>query len=372
MDGSTVYNSFFGRVPGALSGENDAVGYVTVTNGTPALKVKFSSTGLAVTGTLSATSTFTVTNGGAQFDNGQAINMKNASGTMRQALVMSNTNYCEVGGTADAGVKLYYGAGNLGATLNSSGNLGLGVTPSAWAAGWVAQQIGYSYALMQNTSAAQFYLMNNAYYDGSFKYKNTAVAGSYEHGSSGHIFKDAASGTANNAITFTQVLAVQKDKSLALQGATSQTGTGITFPATQSACSDANTLDDYEEGTWTPTISFGGASVGVTYTMQVGKYTKIGNVVNYTCYVELSAKGSSTGYARIGGLPFTASSSEDTVTAALRPLLISFADFPMANIAVSGTSIRLEEVTNAGTASDITNSDFVDTSRISVTGHYHT
>ena len=52
-------------------------------------------------------------------------------------------------------------------------------------------------------------------------------------------------------------------------------GHGITFPATQSASSDANTLDDYEEGTFTPTIS---GWTG-TYAVQVGNYTKIGNMV---------------------------------------------------------------------------------------------
>jgi hypothetical protein len=86
-------------------------------------------------------------------------------------------------------------------------------------------------------------------------------------------------------------------------------GAGITFPATQSASTDANTLDDYEEGTWTPVVTFGGNSVGQTYSTQVGNYTKIGRQVFGQCYVNLSNKGSSTGDAYITGLPFTASSS---------------------------------------------------------------
>jgi hypothetical protein len=55
----------------------------------------------------------------------------------------------------------------------------------------------------------------------------------------------------------------------------STSGAGITFPATQSASTDANTLDDYEEGTWTPTIA--GVS---TYTVQNGTYIKIGKYVH--------------------------------------------------------------------------------------------
>jgi hypothetical protein len=68
---------------------------------------------------------------------------------------------------------------------------------------------------------------------------------------------------------------------LALQGATSQSGTGIAFPATQSASSDANTLDDYEEGTWTPAISYQNATdnANATETAQTGHYTKIGRLV---------------------------------------------------------------------------------------------
>jgi hypothetical protein len=87
-------------------------------------------------------------------------------------------------------------------------------------------------------------------------------------------------------------------------GSTTATGTGITFPATQSASSDANTLDDYEEGTWTPTIILNGTSSGITYAFQTGRYTKVGNQVTIFMYIQLSNKGSSVGNLDIGGLPF--------------------------------------------------------------------
>ena len=80
---------------------------------------------------------------------------------------------------------------------------------------------------------------------------------------------------------------------------------GITFPATQVASVDANTLDDYEEGEWTPGISFSGASVGVTYAADnCGYYTKIGNVVTVSGVLSITSKGSSTGIALITGFPF--------------------------------------------------------------------
>lgn len=79
----------------------------------------------------------------------------------------------------------------------------------------------------------------------------------------------------------------------------------ITFPAAQSASADANTLDDYEEGTWTPAIAFGGAAVGVTYTAQTGYYLKVGSMVTAWARIDLSNKGSSTGSMTITGFPFT-------------------------------------------------------------------
>jgi hypothetical protein len=84
----------------------------------------------------------------------------------------------------------------------------------------------------------------------------------------------------------------------------SASGAGITFPATQSASTDANTLDDYEEGTWTPTVR-GTSTAGTgTYTVQVGTYTKIGRLVTVTVACVWSAT-TATGKVVIGILPFT-------------------------------------------------------------------
>jgi len=81
----------------------------------------------------------------------------------------------------------------------------------------------------------------------------------------------------------------------------------IAFPAAQNPSANANTLDDYEEGTWTPTLSFAGASTGITYgASTLGRYTKIGNLVTATGMLVLTSKGSASGPAQIGGLPFTA------------------------------------------------------------------
>ena len=80
-------------------------------------------------------------------------------------------------------------------------------------------------------------------------------------------------------------------------------GSGITFPATQSASSDANTLDDYEEGTWTPILAAGFTSP--TYSLQVGTYTRIGNVVTFSLRVQVSG-GTRAGSILRFTLPFVA------------------------------------------------------------------
>ena len=72
---------------------------------------------------------------------------------------------------------------------------------------------------------------------------------------------------------------------------------------------DANTLDDYEEGTFTPQIYVDSSHTGVTYSAATGVYTKIGNLV--TCFVVLglSSKGSASGNVTFRNLPFTISNS---------------------------------------------------------------
>lgn len=99
-------------------------------------------------------------------------------------------------------------------------------------------------------------------------------------------------------------LAINSSGALALRGAVSAPGVGITFPATQVPSSDANTLDDYEEGTWTPTI-YGSSTAGTgTYGYQNGIYTKVGNIVTFSCYVQVTSH-TGTGYVHLAGLPFS-------------------------------------------------------------------
>jgi hypothetical protein len=84
-------------------------------------------------------------------------------------------------------------------------------------------------------------------------------------------------------------------------------GGKINFPNTQQASSDANTLDDYEEGTWTPVITFvTPGDLAVTYSTQIGTYVKIGKMVHAQLVITTSVFTHTTaaGEFRITGLPF--------------------------------------------------------------------
>ncbi len=133
----------------------------------------------------------------------------------------------------------------------------------------------------------------------------------------------------------------------------------VAFPATQAASADANTLDDYEEGTWTPAVAFGGASVGITYTSRDGYYTKVGRSISLQARLLLSNKGSSTGAATVGGLPFAAAFN---VASTFLTSAIVVVSIPAAAISAGTSVMDLYEVTTLGAITTLTDADFGNTS----------
>jgi hypothetical protein len=142
-------------------------------------------------------------------------------------------------------------------------------------------------------------------------------------------------------------------------GSTSATGVGIAFPATQSASSDANTLDDYEEGSWTP--SLGGTA---TYSFQSGRYTKIGNSVFVQGALTVSSLGTGSA-STITGLPFASSSAQRVALGAMSYYgTIASATITMTPWVDNGTtSVQFvgnsASATSSGSVSPFTNSTFV-------------
>jgi hypothetical protein len=107
------------------------------------------------------------------------------------------------------------------------------------------------------------------------------------------------------------------DERMRMDGATlSLTGLqGIKFQATQSASSDANTLDDYEEGTWTPQAWQGSTQI-TSPSIAYGRYIKVGNVIWIGMYFfKPSGAPSASGQWQIRGLPFSVSAVQAGVNA---------------------------------------------------------
>jgi len=115
----------------------------------------------------------------------------------------------------------------------------------------------------------------------------------------------------------------------------------VKFPATQNPSSDVNTLDDYEEGTWTP--SLGG---NTTYTTQVGRYTKVGRLVHLEFNITVNVIG--TGSAGvITGLPFAAAV---TAAGAVAVFTSSAQSLVFASCYALSTSIQITGLAAAGTS----------------------
>jgi len=70
-----------------------------------------------------------------------------------------------------------------------------------------------------------------------------------------------------------------------------------------------NYLNHFEQGDWTPGISFGNADTDITYAARLGRFQRVGLTVHATASIVLSSKGTATGTARVTGLPYAAGST---------------------------------------------------------------
>jgi hypothetical protein len=188
-------------------------------------------------------------------------------------------------------------------TLDSSGNLLVGTTTASgklFSSSSSASQPALRAASTSATYADNVFAIdvdrntsNNTFYVMSY----------YNNGAAAHRFRIADSG------------AVATAGSISIGSAVPATsGIGVQFPATQSASSDANTLDDYEEGTFTPTLVGFSTAGTTTYATQTGLYTKIGRQVTYIVNLVVTAT-TGTGAALLGGFPFTFNSTVIPVAA---------------------------------------------------------
>jgi hypothetical protein len=172
--------------------------------------------------------------------------------------------------------------------IDSSGNLGLGVTPSAWASSYRAFDVSSTASLTGNTGGSAF-LVNNAYNDGSWKYKTstasigTQLFGANPNGSGGFAWFQAASGTAGNAISFTQAMTLDASGNL---------GVGTTSPVSKLHI-ESTSAESFQIGySSTKRARFGTTSSG---DLQIYAYDSAGVYRNILLAIDVGTSGGNVG-----------------------------------------------------------------------------
>jgi hypothetical protein len=170
-------------------------------------------------------------------------------------------------------------AASTKATLDSSGNLGLGVTPSAWSAG-KAIQVGEVAVSLWGISGNTV-LGNNSYFSSGDKYATTSGASQYAQFNGKHIWYTAPSGTAGNAISFTQAMTLAASGGLSI-GTTSDAGAknllldaGGKLAGNSPSGGTSSTIELYNSSTGSMNLATGFSSASITFATQSTERARI-------------------------------------------------------------------------------------------------
>jgi len=288
-----------------------------------------------------------------------------ASGTTKK---ISVNNILGASGTATLASATITGAATVGTTLGVTGastltgNVAVGTTSSPWSSTFKAVNVSTYAAFGGNNDDKLTLIANNFYNDGTGKFIGNGYASTYDQYQGTHRWQVSTTSNASGAgaaATLTRVMTADVSGNLLIgvtsanaNGGVLQLKSGITFPATQVAASDANTLDDYEEGTWTGTLK--GSSTDPTVALTAtGQYTKIGRLVT----IRISFSGSTVGAVggvSITGVPFA--STNDTPGSLMASNALTFTGIPVSYISGAATTINLYQTTSAGVLTSVNHS----------------
>lgn len=136
---------------------------------------------------------------------------------------------------------------------------------------------------------------------------------------------------------------------------------GVKFPAVQNPSTNPNTLDDYEEGTWTPVVTGNGTAGTYELAVADGKYTKVGNTVAISCRIKAAAAvtGGGTGIVVISALPFTYNGNLAAAESFVNGIAFT-GSYVAVQKASSGTSgdLVLSGIDNTGTVTNVPIANF--------------
>ena len=155
-------------------------------------------------------------------------------------------------------------------------------------------------------------------------------------------------------------------------------GSGIDFSnvpdGSRSIDSDGNKLDDYEEGSFTPSLTTQTAALTASYTNQDGKYTKVGRYVYFQIYIRLSSKSGGSGQLRINGLPFTSSAASGAAYGgAVAAYTYNWAGNALDRMMIGSGSSQVQCFigTSSGTNQNAGAGNLNNDTQMRIFGHYH-
>jgi len=263
---------------GGLAGPfNGTVGATTASTGNfTTLSATGVTTVQAGTAALPAITTTGDTNTGIFFPAADTIAF--SEGGVEAARISSDGTFRVKGaGTAGSTDAVQFSGSAPASSLifDSAGNLGLGVTPSAWNTSFSAKAIELPGGSLWTFGTSAIEMAQNAYYNtaGAYIYVNTAAASDYYQIAGSHVWRTAASGTAGNPITFTQAMTLSSDGTFRVKGA-GTAGTTDAFQVAGTAPADVARITSVGE------LLVGTTSANGKLTVSSGATTLVSSLVS--------------------------------------------------------------------------------------------